>query len=114
MVEDRNKQNMAEYPQSYRGCCLIGITNDGLAAFTDGETVYLGELVNGQIKTPPDDYSVAHGIDLEAFEWTVGQYVIQTSHDQGPWRGLTEYARSKVQGEGKNPQCFIEGNMSNS
>lgn len=95
------------YPAEFRGADLLGITNDRLAAYHDGRAVFLAERKDGRIRSPPDGYGLCHEVDLEAFEWTVSQYLVETAIDQGPWRPLSEFGERHLEQTGYSPSDIV-------
>lgn len=102
MASDRNGHLLSDYPGRFQNGRLVGLTNEGLAAYHTDTVVFLAELTDDTVTTPPIGYSRWHGIDLEGFEWTLGEYIVETVHDQGPWRALTEYGEYHIRQIGQS------------
>lgn len=89
---DRHGNPVASYPATFRGGTLLGINADGLAEYFDGENVFLAELQESGLRTPPPGYGRAHEISLDAFNWTLPEYLRESQKEKGGWRKLTSFA----------------------
>lgn len=108
MATDRNGYALTAYPDSFENARLIGITNDGYAAYHDGGRVFLAERDEAGVTTPPAGYGPWHEVDLDGFEWTVGDYIVETAIDEGPWRALSEYGDHHMRQVGHNHLGIVQ------
>lgn len=108
MVSERNRYSISQYPDVVQDSKLIGITAEGLAAYHDSDRVFFAELGENGVKTPPEGYGPAHDIDLVAFEWTVGEYIVNSAMDDGRWRELSEYGKHHLMQVGQNELGIVE------
>lgn len=98
MGTDRHGNSIEKYPSNYQGGTLLGITNDGVAAYHNENTIFFAELKSGEMVMPPEDYLYGSDVSLEAFDWTVGEFLRNSAKDEGLWREATDYALSQLSG----------------
>lgn len=98
---DRNGVSFDKYPETYGAAKILGITNDGLAAFHEEHHVFfaLFDEANESLHPPPE-YGLANELDLEGFGWTISEYLKFTAEEKGPWRALSEYSKEQLQNQG--------------
>lgn len=91
---DRHGTPLSSYPATYRHAHLLGINGEGIAEYTDGEIIFLAELDGeGDLHVPPPEYGLAHELSLDAFDWTIAEYLHHSETENGPWRALTPYGQ---------------------
>lgn len=91
-LRDQHGNPPGVYPSTFNGAYLLGINGEGLAEYYDGKNVFLAEYKDGEIQSPPQGYGQAHEVSLDAFEWTLDEYIEKTAEEKGQWRDLTPYA----------------------
>lgn len=108
MISDPEEDSIDGFPKFHGGGVLLGIKQDGLAAYYEDDCVYLAEIRDGQIHTPPRGYSPMHSLELEGFDWSIPEYIRNTANDEGLWQALSDFAQKKVTEEGDDPTTFTE------
>lgn len=98
-AEDQNGNPATEYPLFHQGARFLGINADGIAEYYTGDEVFFALMTDaGEINAPPANYGPAHELSLEAYDWSLREYLRRTFNERGEFRTLSEFARASMGG----------------